>query len=247
LANYLLPAAGIDLRIASLVGMASLFAGASRALLTSVAMAFELTLQPIGLLPLLGGCAASYMLSSLLMKNSIMTEKIERRGVRVPSEYHADFLDRIIVRDVAVTSPVTLNADETLDAVRQWIYSQVQGTSHQGFPVTDKNNTLIGVITRRDIFDPKIPATLRTRDIIKRTPVCVYDDCSLREAADHMVNHDVGRLPVIRRGSGELAGIITRSDILMAHRQRIEEHSERSVKIDIKEYISVPRILKYPK
>ena len=75
--------------------MAAIFAGASRALLTSAVFAFETTLQPLGLMPLLGGCSAAYVVSCLLMRNSIMTEKIERRGVRVPNEYHADFLDRV--------------------------------------------------------------------------------------------------------------------------------------------------------
>jgi len=84
--RHLLPHAGIDLRVAALVGMAAGFAGASRALLASVVFAFETTLQPLGLLPLLGGCSASFLVSALLMRNTIMTEKIVRRGVRVPAE-----------------------------------------------------------------------------------------------------------------------------------------------------------------
>ncbi len=78
------PAAGLDLRIGALVGMAALFAGASRAFLASVVFAFELTHQPLGLLPLFAGCAASYLVSCLLMRNTLMTEKISRRGVLVP-------------------------------------------------------------------------------------------------------------------------------------------------------------------
>ena len=78
----------------ALVGMAAIFAGASRALLASVVFAFETTLQPLGLLPLLGGCTAAYLVSCLLMQHTIMTEKIARRGVRVPAEYSADFLDQ---------------------------------------------------------------------------------------------------------------------------------------------------------
>lgn len=91
LAGYILrdlwPQLGIDPRIAALVGMAAIFAGASHALLASVVFAFETTRQPMGLLPLLGGCAAAFLISSLLMRHSIMTEKIARRGVRVPNEY----------------------------------------------------------------------------------------------------------------------------------------------------------------
>src|SRR6185369_5095973 len=76
------PNAGIDPRIGALVGMAAMFAGASRALLASVVFAFETTQQPMGLLPLLGGCAAAYFVSCLGMRSSIMTEKLVRRGLR---------------------------------------------------------------------------------------------------------------------------------------------------------------------
>ena len=43
----------------------------------------------------------------------------------------------------------------------------------------------------------------------------VYDDCTVRQAADHMVNHNIGRLPVVLRNEPtRLIGIVTRSDIL---------------------------------
>jgi H+/Cl- antiporter ClcA len=88
-AAHLLPSWGIDPSVAALIGMAAMFAGASRAFLASVVFAFETTLQPLGLLPLLAGCAAAYLVSSLMMRNTIMTEKIARRGVKVPTEYVA--------------------------------------------------------------------------------------------------------------------------------------------------------------
>src|SRR3546814_6051762 len=62
--NYLLPGMHIDPRIAALVGMAAIFAGSSRALLTAVVFAFETTRQPACLLPLLGGCTAAYLIRS---------------------------------------------------------------------------------------------------------------------------------------------------------------------------------------
>jgi CBS-domain-containing membrane protein len=55
--------------------------------------------------------------------------------------------------------------------------------------------------------------------------VVVYDNSSLREAADHMVRHGVGRLPVITR-AGKLVGMITRSDLLGAHGRRLKEMHE---------------------
>jgi H+/Cl- antiporter ClcA len=227
-AAHIFPGASVDPRIAALVGMAAIFAGASRALLASVVFAFETTLQPMGLLPLLGGCSASFLVSCLLMRNTIMTEKIARRGVRVPAEYSADFLDQILVRDACSQTPVTLREDQTVAEVRQWINSAGPGTSHQGFPIINIDRHLVGVVTRRDIFDPAQPEERLLKELPKRPPKVVYDDCTLREAADHMVNHDIGRLPVIsRKDPSKLVGMITRSDLLQAHRRRLE-HSQQT-------------------
>src|SRR5207245_6975402 len=131
------PHLGIDVRIAALVGMAAMFAGASRALLASVVFAFETTRQPMGLLPLLGGCSASFLISCLFMRNTIMTEKIARRGVRVPGEYTADFLDQIQAGVAAGKPVVSLSADELLGSVRSRIQAHAAGHAHQGFPVVD--------------------------------------------------------------------------------------------------------------
>jgi H+/Cl- antiporter ClcA len=75
--------------MAGLVGMAACFAGASRALFASVLFALEVTQQFNTLLPLLAGCATSFMVSAFVMKTTIMTEKLVRRGHHVPSEYMA--------------------------------------------------------------------------------------------------------------------------------------------------------------
>jgi H+/Cl- antiporter ClcA len=88
-----MPALHIDPRVAALVGMAALFAGASRALLASVVFAFETTHQSAGLLPLLGGCSSAYLVSCLFMMHSIMTEKIARRGVPAHGEYSVNLLE----------------------------------------------------------------------------------------------------------------------------------------------------------
>ena len=218
------PHLGIDPRIAALVGMASMFAGASRALLASVVFAFETTRQPMSLLPLLGGCTAAFLLSCLMMRNTIMTEKIARRGVRVPGEYAADFLDQVNVGLCAAKPVVTLNADDLLEAVRAFIASHGPGASHQGFPVVDAAGDLVGVVTRRDLLDPENAGTARVRQLIKRPVAVVFEDMSLREAADHMVQEGVGRLPVVARAAPRKPiGMLTRSDLLAAHRQRLEE------------------------
>ncbi|HEY3821128.1 MAG TPA: chloride channel protein [Polyangiaceae bacterium] len=220
-AVWALPSAGIDVRVAALVGMAALFAGASRALLASVVFAFETTRQPMGLLPLLGGCTTAYLVSAMLMRNSIMTEKIARRGARVVSDYVADFLDQLVVADVAAAPVVIVRADDTIEHVRAWMATHVVGSAHQGFPVVDDDDRLVGVVTRRDLLDEGVVATT-VREAIKRAPAVVFDDSSLRDAADHMARENVGRLPVVARNEPDrVIGIITRSDVISAHSRRL--------------------------
>ncbi len=223
----LAPGLGVDIRLAALVGMAAMFTGASRALLASVVFAFETTRQPIGLLPLLGGCAASYLTASLLMENSIMTEKIARRGARVLAEYGADFLDRVLVRTRATREVVSISADQSLADARAWIRNQ-RGQGHTGFPVVDSAGTLLGVLTRRDLLaDPTRDGLVR--DLVTRAPIVVYEDESLREAADRIVMEDIGRLVVVaRKEPARMTGILTRSDILSAHESRLAEAHERA-------------------
>jgi CIC family chloride channel protein len=223
-AVWALPRAGVDIRVAALVGMASLFAGASRALLTSVVFAFETTRQPMGLLPLLGGCTAAYLVSTLSMRHSIMTEKIARRGARVVSDYAVDFLERVLVSEVAAAPVVVLRAQDSCESVRAWIAKHSEGSTHQGFPVVDEEDRIVGVLTRRDLLDPNArAATGQVRDLINRPPAVIYEDSSLREASNHMVREGIGRLPVVARDRpSHVIGIVTRSDLMAAYAPRLD-------------------------
>jgi H+/Cl- antiporter ClcA/CBS domain-containing protein len=219
-----LPWLGVDPRIAALVGMAAIFSGASRAMLASAVFAFETTLQPFGLLPLLGSCAAAYLVSASLMRTSIMTEKIARRGIRTPEEYKADVLDQVTVLQIASKNLVTVREDATVEELRQWMATGGPDTSHQGFPVVNNAGLLVGLLTRRDLMDPARKPDERIGDIAGQPVRYVYDDCSVRQAADHMARHSIGRLPVVRRAPPrKLLGIVTRSDILSVFQRHVKE------------------------
>ena len=218
------PDAAVDIRLAALVGMAALFAGAARAPLASAMFAFEATREAGTVLPLFIGCIVSYFVSCLVMRNSLMTEKIARRGVATPTEYVPDTLDQVLVRDVATKELVVLHGDDTVEKVRRWLVSGSTDSRHQGFPVVDDRGTVLGVVTRKDLALYET-GSHALRCVLQRLPIIVYDDCSVREATEHMLRHDVGRLPVVRRGQAQkLIGIITRSDILSAYMRRLHEH-----------------------
>jgi H+/Cl- antiporter ClcA len=67
--------------------MAACFAGASRALFASILFALEITGQFNTLLPLIAACVTAFLVSAFLMRTTIMTEKLARRGTHVPSDY----------------------------------------------------------------------------------------------------------------------------------------------------------------
>ena len=215
-----LPALHVDPRVAALVGMAAIFGGASHAFLASVVFAFEATRQPLGLLPLLLGCAMAYLVALMLMRTSIMTEKIERHGVRVVHDYVADFLDRVLVRDQMQKDVAALPASLPLADARQRLAADRR---HQGFPVLDDAGRLTGIVMRREVMDG-LAGALTVGDLVRRPAAVVFEDNSLREAADHMLRENVGRLPVVKRAEPHvMVGFLTRSDILAAHQRRLRE------------------------
>lgn len=219
-----LPAMGMDSGTAALVGMAAIFAGASQALLTSVVFAFETTLQPYCLLPLLGGCSMSYLVARLMMKNSIMTEKIARRGLRISTDYSADMLASVLVRDTASSAAVCLRDDQTVADVRLWLASRQPGSTHTGYPVLNDERKIVGVITRKDLNAVGIDPLTSLAKLINRSPVFIAENATVREAIDLMATEGVGRLPVVEQERPDhVTGIVTRSDLLRIYGKRLHE------------------------
>ena len=230
------PNSGVDIRIAALVGMAAMFAGSARALLASIIFAFETTMQPHGLLPLLAGCSSAYLVSSLMMRNTIMTEKISRRGVSVPSGYAADFLIQILVKDCASKTVVSIKAEDEVSEVRKWLASGKEGSLHHCYPVINDHANLLGVIKRREIENPEVSGNKKVNEIIKGPLVAIYEDNTMREAADMMARYKVTLIPIIAHGDHQkLIGVISHDDILNARRLHNEKENL------YKRYISLSR------
>jgi len=148
------PNSGINIPTAALIGMAAMFAGASRAWLTSIVFALETTGQINGLLPLLAGCVAAYFVSFFLMKGSIMTEKILRRGVKTPDAYEPDILRNVVVRELVV--PVSVDAvseyfvNTTDDA---GVAAEMMGKYTVDSLLVKDGERVVGSVTARALLD----------------------------------------------------------------------------------------------
>ncbi|MBI2406962.1 MAG: chloride channel protein [Gemmatimonadetes bacterium] len=220
------PALGVEPRVAALVGMAAVFAGCSHAVLASVVFAFETTRQPVGLLPLLAGCSAAYLVALLLRRTSIMTEKLARRGIEVRTEYSLDHLMRVSVREACVRDVRTLAASTRLDDARAALVQTPDGP--QGFPVLDDEGRLQGVVLRRELLDLSLDGATRVGALAHGADEVAFEDETLRDAADRMVRTGAGRLPVVTREAPDrVVGIISRSDLLDAHATRLDEAHRR--------------------
>ena len=86
---HFFPNIGITAQVTALVCMSSMFSGATRAVLTSTVFALEVTGTHFGIAPLLLGNSAAFLFSLFFLKETIMTEKISRRGIYVPKDYYS--------------------------------------------------------------------------------------------------------------------------------------------------------------
>ncbi len=214
------------------VCMAAVFAGATRTPLTAVVFALELTHDTGALLPLLTACVVSDLVSVALLRHSLMTEKIARRGVPIGHEYELDVLTAQTVGQVMTTEVETVPLALPLRALCERFHGPGGGAKHQGYPVVDGDGRLVGVVTRSDLPD-FVPADgldwLIVEDLVGgRPPIVAWPEELLRDAAERMLSAGVGRLPVVApQAPDRLVGLLSRSDVLKALARRAEEENDR--------------------
>lgn len=226
------PTSGITLSLAALVGMSALFAGASRALLTSIIFALEVTGQSNALLPLLASCTASYFISFFLMENTIMTEKITRRGIRTPDSYEPDLLEGLKVGEVISEEGLVLHEDNTVQDVTQWLDHEPDYNSNY-FIVVDHENQFKGIISSSSLFSSHQPPEKLVGQLVRRQLVSVNEETNLRQAVEIMAMENIDMLPVVSH-ENQLLGILSYKDIISAYKKDLENNLQRPPLISLK-------------
>jgi chloride channel protein, CIC family len=226
-ATSLLPHAGPGFW--ALLGMAAMMAGSMCVPLTASLFAVELTGDFAALLPLLAACATSYAITALLLKRSILTEKLARRGQHIVREYHVDPFALTAVRAVMATPVDTLPADmQVADAIAFFTSADPR---HKAYPVVDPDRHVVGMVSRANVLDwMRAPPDGTLGDAISDPNLVVaYAEEPAGQAADRMVQAEAGRVPVISRADRRPVGLLARKDLLQV-RQRVaqeEQHRER--------------------
>ncbi len=206
----------------ALVGMGALFAGASRATLTSIVIVFELTGDYKFILPLMLACVVADMVTMLLQKDTLYTGGLRRRGITFEHDIELNILRTVLVRDAMVTDVATVKEDTLVHEVAHLIHR----TGHQGFPVLDGDGLLVGIITasdvRRALGEGLRRHPVRECETQKLTVTRAHE--TLEEALEKMALVEVGHLPVVaERNPRELVGILSRGDIVRAYQRKALE------------------------
>ena len=204
----------------ALVGMAAMLAGSLRAPLAAAVFAVEATGNLGGLPALLTATVAAYAVAVLLLKRSIMTEKIARRGSHVTQEYSIDPYELTRAGEIMVTAFECLPAEMTLAAAAATLASPE--SAHRRYPVVDGENRLVGVATRADALrwqGDGNAARAALADEVAGTdaPTAAPDDV-VAHVLDLMIAGDTGLIPVVDPGTRALRGVITRKDLLAVRR-----------------------------
>jgi CBS domain-containing protein len=229
----------------ALLGLAAVLGGVMRSPLTGVVFSLELTHLWDALLPVTTAAVVAYLVSALLLKRSVLTEKVARRGFHLSREYSVDPLEVLFVREVMTPDPVTLRADlpvaEALDRFTSEHHVRTVDRQHRQrlYPVL-RDDRLVGLVSRRDMLElagrgvPPSAGTLA--EVMTEEPVVAYGDHTLREVANLFAEHGVARAPVVDRDDpGRLLGLITVTQLLRGrlHDLREERVPERVIKIGV--------------
>ncbi|MBS1921489.1 MAG: chloride channel protein [Bacteroidetes bacterium] len=233
LAIDLFPSVGITIPLAALVGMSAMFAGASRAFVTSIIFALESTGQTKALVPLLATCSASYIISFFLMENTIMTEKISRKGVKAPTSYEPDILEKINVEQVMDKNSLVFSTDNTTEEVIHWLEKEPEYKENY-FIISTAEGEYKGILSASNLFSKHHSKHTPIGTLVRRKNISINEDDSLRSAVELMAKENVDVLPVLSSHDNSISGTLSYKNILSSYKHSMNEHQKNNAVISLK-------------
>jgi CIC family chloride channel protein len=216
----------------AMMGLAAVVGGVMRSPLTGVVFTLELTHAWTTVLPLIIAATSAYAVSALLLKRSVLTEKIARRSLHLTREYSVDPLETFFVRDVMDAHALILDPRDT---PAQALSKRTPANRIQAlYPVAGPDGRLLGVITLRSLQTAAAAGTAASavpvRDLLEPGMVTVHGDDTLRHVSYVFAEHAITQAPVLKDGDpGQLLGVISLRDLLHARLYDLteEHHRER--------------------
>ena len=194
-----------DIGLWAMIGMAAMMSGTMRSPLTGIFFLLELTHDLNALPVLLCGCAAALGVTVLLMRRSILTEKLARRGQHIAREYSVDFFELARVAEVMEADVPLIPAKTPLPRYSARIASgDPLVCTRQATLLGDENGELVGIITRGDVvraFGRSNDEDLTVGEVGSTDLIVTFPDETLHNAIATMLKYDIGRLPVVDRSN----------------------------------------------
>jgi H+/Cl- antiporter ClcA len=217
----------------AMIGMCAMMAGTMRSPLTGMFFLLELTHDLNALPALLCGAIAALGVTVLLLRRSILTEKLARRGQHIAREYSVDLFELMRVGDVMDRDVPLIPSTTPLPRFSARIASgDPLVCTRQGTLLGDENGNLVGIITRGDIirsFERSRDDKLTVLEAGSTNLIVAYEDETLHDAIARMLKRDIGRLPVVdRQNPRKMIGYLGRAGILAARERYHREEELRS-------------------
>jgi len=213
----------------AMLGMAGIMSGAMRAPLTGALFAAELTGRFEALPHTLAAAVGAYAISVLIMRRSILTEKIARRGRHILQEYTVDPLDLHQAMRIMTAKPETLPGTMP---VRDALAFMAGPARHRSYPVVDGQHRLIGLFSRADALGWRSggvePDGTLADMVSDASQPCVAPDTLAGVIADLILETGTGRIPVVDPVTGKVVGIVTRHDLLKTRQATRADETHRS-------------------
>ena len=230
--DRVIPSAHLSPEAFAVAAMGALLGASSRATFTFMFCAFETTRDFHAMLPVLLVCVLADAVAFTLMPNSIMTQKFVKRGMPVPGESETEVLKAVRVSELMRkdVKPIVQEMAVSELAARMSRGEPAYNLT-QGLPIVSGKGALVGVVTQGDLLraleqDPQ--GTMTVLDAGSRPPIVAYPDELAHDAMVRMLQHDIGRLPIVsRENPQQMLGYFNRASLLGAWTRQMEEEGIR--------------------
>jgi CBS domain-containing protein len=227
-----LPAAGAGFW--PLVSMGAILGGTMRSPFTGIVFAIELTHDVNMILPLLVAAVIAHAFTVLVLKRSILTEKVARRGFHLSREYSVDPLEVIFVREVMRTRLVAFEGTGTIAEARSTVKDGHSTGGQHLYPVIEADRRLSGVITRKDLAS-HLGELTRMSDLARPNPIMAFADEPLSTVVYRMAETGYTRMPVVDSNEKRtMVGMISLDDLLHARARNLSEERTRERVLQIR-------------